>query len=315
MRNRYFIKLAMLLLISISSSVGLAAEDEQENVVPQPMEKLELAAMPEKDESGKDASVLAARVDRSWGLLLGDELSVKVDTSELEGGIDESSLPQPETRYGVWLYLKGIDVEGKQVVFNYQVVNVPKQNTSVETPTFDVKSQTDKWFIVSAVPLMVGPSLAVGEGISNITIQSDIAPTTIATDELISKLKRYSIIAVISWLALALWHFGWNTKHREPFAQAVHDLGRLRWKRSVADDEASRILHTAFNHTADTVVVYGEIDNLLERHAWLAPLQDDIKSFYQASEQHFFARQSGQEPDIDMIKKLAKACRAKEMLA
>ena len=112
-----------------------------------------------------------------------------------------------------------------------------------------------------------------------------------------------------------MWHFCCKTKNRQPVAQATHDLGRLRWRRTVSPDEASRILHTAFNHTSDTIVVYGEIDTLLENYPWLAPLQEDIRSFYQQSEQHFFARQAGQEPDMDMIKKLAKAGRSKEMLA
>ena len=84
---------------------------------------------------------------------------------------------------------------------------------------------------------------------------------------------------------------------------------------AVTPEQAARILHTAFNHTAGTVVVYGELEGLFKQCPWLQPLQADIASFYTQSEQHFFARNSQQGPDVDSVRKLAKACRVKEMLA
>jgi len=213
------------------------------------------------------------------------------------------------------LHLKDIDIKDHKLVFKYQVTNIPNKNTRVETPSFDMKQNNGEWFTVPAVSITIGPALAASGGVSSLKLKADSAPTLIATDNMQSQLKQYAAIALISWLVLALWHFGWKTKNRQPFAQAVHDLSRLRWKRSASPDEASRILHTAFNQTSNTIVVYGEIDTLLENYSWLAPLQQDIHAFYEQSEQHFFARQAGQEPDLDMIKKLAKACRSKEMLA
>ncbi|MDC9725756.1 MAG: hypothetical protein PSN44_07575 [Gammaproteobacteria bacterium] len=326
--NRYIINLVMLLLVSITSNVCMAEDKvEQTGQEVKALVELESAndAVP-TDEDRALAEAAAAKkkaesqnlmvsVDRAWGLLLGDELTVIADTSTLESGINESSLPQEGKRYGLWLYLKSIDVTDQRLVFHYQVINVPAKNTSVETPTFDIKQNDEHWLVIPAMPLMIGPSLAASEGLSNIEIKEDIAPTIISITEVTSDLKRYSLIAIISWLLLMAWHFGWKTKNRAPFSQAVHDLGRLKWKRSATPDQASRILHTAFNQTSNTIVVYGEIDKLLENYPWLAPLQEDIKAFYHQSEQHFFARQSGQEPDMDMIKKLAKACRSKEMLA
>lgn len=317
MRNRYYIKLMMLVLLSISSSVNFAAEDEQEYVAPEALQSMELVNTPDKDEPAVtiNAEQLTAITDRAWGLLLGDELNITVDISGLESGLNETSLPETDTRYGTWLYLKNIDIGTEQLVFKYQVVNVPNKNSEVDSPNFDIKDNNDKWHGVPSLPLTIGPSLATSGGIGSLELKGDISPTAISTAEIKNNLKLYAIIAIISWLLLALWHFGWKTKNRQPFAQATHDLGRLRWRRTVSPDEASRILHTAFNHTSDTIVVYGEIDNLLENHPWLEPLQEDIRTFYQQSEQHFFARQAGQEPDMDMIRKLAKACRSKEMLA
>jgi hypothetical protein len=284
MRNRYIITLLMLILSSTFASVIMAAE------------------------------TLNASVDRAWGLLLGDEVNVKIDLTALEVGIDESSLPQKDKRYGTWLYLKEIDTGGDSLVFHYQVVNVPTKNKSIETPKFDVKQQDEKWIVIPSIRLTIGPSLAVTDGGANIIAKPDIAPRLIPTVEIEKQLKLFSIIALLSGIVLALWHFGWKTKNRQPFAQAVHDLSRLTWH-TVTPDQAARILHSAFNHTSGTVVVYGELDVLLEQSPWLMPLQQDIELFYEQSREHFFARDAQQGPDIDEVRKLAKACRSKEMLA
>jgi len=257
---------------------------------------------------------LNVSVDRAWGLLLGDEINVRVDLKSLEQGIDKSSLPQKDKRYGTWLYLKSIDTGVEELVFHYQIVNVPAKNTSIGTPKFDVKQQDDKWIVIPSLSLTIGPALAVADGISNLTAKSDVSPTLISSVEAEQQLKLSAIIAILSGLVLALWHFGWKTKNRQPFAQAVHDLSRLTFH-SVTPDQAARILHTAFNHTSGTIVVYGELEKLMNQYPWLAPLKDDIELFYTQSEHHFFARKAEQGPAIEDVRKLAKACRSKEMLA
>lgn len=261
-----------------------------------------------------EESPLNVSVDRTWGLLLGDDVNVQVDLSTLTADIDKSSLPQEEKRYGTWLYLKSINQTAEQLVFHYQIVNVPIKNTLIDTPKFDIKQQDEKWLLVPSTPITIGPSLAVSEGVANLAAKPDMTPTLISTIETEKQLKLFAIIAVISGLILSLWHFGWKTKNRQPFAQAVHDLSRLKLH-AVTPDQAARILHTAFNHTSGTVVVYGEIDNLMAQYSWLTPLQQDIELFYKQSEQHFFARSAQQGPDINDVRKLAKACRSKEMLA
>lgn len=256
-------------------------------------------------------------LDRSWGLLLGDEIMLQVDMSAIDEGIDLDSLPQFGKRYGIWLYLKNIDVLPQQLVFNYQVVNVPTENTLIATPEFNIKQKNGQWIVIPPTSLTIGPLLPSNDeaGIVNIDAQPDLSPTLIATTKIKQQLQLYTLIFVLSAVVLTLWHFGWKPKNRQPFAQALHDLARLKWQRSVAPDQASRILHTAFNHTAGTIVIYGEIDELVQQQTWLAPLKNDIEAFYQRSAQHFFARKAEQEPDVDMVKKLAKACRAKEKLA
>ena len=259
-------------------------------------------------------NLLSVSVDRTWGLLLGDEVNVNVDLTTLTDSVELSSLPAKDKRYGTWLYLKSIEQQAAQLVFHYQIVNVPLKNTLIDTPKFDIKQQDGEWAVISSTAITIGPSLAAESGAANIIAKADISPTLISTVAIEKQLKLFLLIAAITGLILAFWHFGWKSKNRQPFAQAVHDLSRLTWH-AVTPDQAARILHTAFNHTSDTVVVYGEIDSLLAEHVWLMPLKQDIELFYQQSEQHFFARNAQQGPNIDDVRKLAKACRSKEMLA
>ncbi len=257
---------------------------------------------------------LNVSVDRTWGLVLGDNVDVKIDITTLDQGIDKTSFPLEDKRYGTWLHLKTIDQTSTQLVFHYQIINVPLKNTVVEIPTFDVKKSNGDWVTLPTTAITIGPSLAVTEGGEKITAKPDMKPTLIPTEDTVKRLQFLVTIAMVSGLILALWHFGWKTKNRQPFAQAVHDLSRLKLH-AVTPDQATRILHTAFNHTAGTVVVYGELDTLLKQCPWLQPLQTDIVLFYTQSEQHFFARNSQQGPGVDSVRKLAKACRVKEMLA
>jgi len=264
--------------------------------------------------STADDDSLDVTVDQAWGLLLGDKLDVTVDISSLAEGVDKTSLPVEAKRYGNWLYLKNVELDAKQLVLHYLIVNVPSKNMEVETPKFDIKQNNDKWLTLNSTIITIGPALAVDGDIDLILAKPDIKPTLISTDAEKTQLKLAAMIGTIAALILALWHFGWKAKNRQPFAQAVHDLSPLKFK-TVTPDQATRILHTAFNHTAGTVVVYGKLDALLEQHPWLQPLQSDIEQFYTQSEQHFFARNSQQGPDVDSVRKLAKACRSKEMMA
>ncbi|MDH5357102.1 MAG: hypothetical protein OEW63_00555 [Gammaproteobacteria bacterium] len=287
MRNPCFMRLLMLLWSSVFSSVIMAQQ------------------------------TVNVTVERSWGLLLGDEVNVQVDVSTLKDGIDLSSLPQQGKRYGTWLYLKDIDDTAQSLIFNYQVINVPTKNTLIATPKFNIKLLNEEWVVIQSVSLTIGPSLASidEDGTGKLIAKTDFSPTLIDTTKTKKQLKLFTVITFLSGLVLALWHFGWKPKNRQPFAQALHDLSRLNWQRSVKPDQASRILHTAFNRTAGTIVVYGDLDQLLERHSWLMPLKDDIDTFYQHSAEHFFTRQAGQGPSVNEVKKLAKACRSREKMA
>jgi len=261
--------------------------------------------------AGSDLNV---SVDRGWGLLLGDKLTAKADLTTLKQPLDKESLPLIDKRYGNWLYLKGLEQTEQQLIFHYLVVNVPTKNTEVKTPKFEVKLKDQQWVTIASTYISIGPSIAIEPGMPPLTPKSDVTPPLVDTQSQQQQLKIITAVFLIALLVLAIWHFAWKTKHRQPFDQAVHDLSRLQFH-TVTADESARVLHNAFNQTAGTVMVYKQLDALFEQHVWLLPLKDRIEQFYQESEQHFFARDTQKGPDIDSVRTLAKACRSKEKLA
>jgi mxaA protein len=253
-------------------------------------------------------------VDRAWGLLLGDEVKATATITELQNSLDFNSLPQTEKRYGTWLYLKTLEMVDDKLEFTYQVVNVPKTNTAIELPLYEISDEKGNIITIPTTTISIGPLLSLKEG-EQLQLKADHAPVLLSVDEFEQQLETAITAASILSLILLFWHFGWKPRNRQPFAQAVHELSRLRWQRSKDANQPARILHAAFNQTAGTIVVHKELDQLYTSTPWLSSLESDIDKFYQLSSGHFFSREAGQEPDMVDVVKLAKACRAKEKLA
>lgn len=263
------------------------------------------------------AQISEATVDRAWGLLIGDVITVNVTLPVAYQQLDPAMLPQINKRYGTWLYLSKLHAENGDLTMTYQIVNVPTQNELVATPEFTIGTLDDDFVTIPAVPITIGsllPQATDGAGFSK-QPKADRVPVLEDTRQLKNLLLITGIITLLLVAALMLWHLGWRFKNRRPFAQAVHDLARLRWSRSVQPNQAARLLHAAFNATAGTIVVQNNLSVMLNDVTWLQPLSDEIEKFYQQSEQHFFSRDAQQEPDLAKVMKLAKACRAKEKLA
>lgn len=259
------------------------------------------------------AQMSEATVDRAWGLLIGDVINVQVTLPVAYDQLDPAMLPQANKRYGTWLYLSALQAENTAVTMTYQIVNVPAQTETITTPEFTVRTIDDDFVTIPALPITVG-SLLPSEGLTKV-LKDDRSPILQDTSELTQTLVLSGLVTLLLVGILVLWHLGWKFKNRRPFAQAVHDLSRLRWSRSAQAKQAARILHAAFNATAGTIVVQNNMHAMLEQVAWLQPLSQEIEQFYQQSEQHFFSRDAQQEPEFALVMKLAKACRAKEKLA
>ncbi len=261
--------------------------------------------------------VAKVSLDRAWGLLIGDELKLQIELPVDSEDLDPTSLPQIDKRYGTWLYLKALTATDSSLWLSYQIVNVPADTIEVYTPAFNVRKLDNEWITVPEVAFTIGTLLTeqTGGSVNNIAIKADRKPTLIATTETELRLKIASLFAIIFGLILLAWHIGWRPKNRRPFAQAVHELSRLKWSRSKQQAQPSRILHAAFNNTSGTVIVHSELVQLFSKAPWLQLLEQDIAQFYLLSANHFFNRNIEQEPDFDTVMKLAKACRSKEKLA
>ena len=250
-------------------------------------------------------------LDRAWGLLIGDVITVQIELPVAASELDVSSLPEIDARYGTWLYLKQRIAKDNMLWLTYQIVNVPVENTVVYTPGFNLRQLNDKWITVPAIPLTMGSLLPLED--KNSAEKQDHAPILVDTTAIKKRLTLFAIIAVFSSLLLFIWHVGWHPTKRKPFAEASHTLSRKKWSLA-ATKQPARILHRAFNRTANTVVVHADLDMLFEQAPWLQSLEQEISSFYQASANYYFTQNAEQEPDIESVMKLAKACRAKEKL-
>jgi len=261
--------------------------------------------------------IATVNLNRAWGLLIGDEVVLQIVLPVTVDKIDVTSLPQTDKRYGTWLYLKSLTSSDKNISLTFQVVNVPINTTEVQTPEFNFRQLNDEWIVVPESSFIIGSLLAEHEAAVaiNIELKQDHKPTLIDTMESEKNIKIFSFLTLLFSLVLLAWHLGWRPKNRQPFAHAVHQLTRMKWSRTKQQNQATRILHAAFNQTAGTIVVYSELSQLINQVPWLQPLEQEIAQFYALSANHFFTKAAEQEPDLRIVMKLAKACRAKEKLA
>jgi mxaA protein len=258
----------------------------------------------------------AAEIDKAWGLLLGDIVNMQVSLPIAVDDIDESTLPHKGKRYGDWLYIRSTSLNEQLFSIEFQVVNVPPQTTDVTTPALNFRLKTGEFIDIETLPITLSPILAQVD-IENGTLPAlkpAQTPSFIATTPLLNRLLLALSFAVITGLILLIWNIGWRPRNRKPFAEALHSLRMLRWKHNNDPQQAVRIVHKAFNRTADKTIVASDLGELFTIAPWLKPLQQDIELFYQQSSRHFFSQSSADIQDIKQINELIKACRAKEKL-
>lgn len=258
---------------------------------------------------------IEATLDRSWGLMLGDIITMQVTLPVSESEVDQTAIPQIHKRYGTWLLLEGLTIEQNQLKLLYQVVNVPPQTQDVTTPEMSIRTLAGEYIELPELPMTLSPILAKTDSADAAKMKDNHQANLLATASLQQRVLIYVLLTLLGIAAISLWHYGWRPKNRKPFAQAVHDLSRLRWQRNAETKDAVRIMHAAFNKTAETTLVYSDLATLFDNVAWLQPLEKEITDFYQQSTQHFFSKDSSNAPELAELRKLAKACRAREKLA
>ncbi|WP_438970434.1 hypothetical protein [Methylophaga sp.] len=254
-------------------------------------------------------------LDRSWGLLIGDQITASIELPVAVSDLDAHSLPQHDKRYGHWLYLYDSEMAGQQMQLHFQIINVPAENRQVATPELQLRTKEGEFITVPSVPMQIGSFLGQKDTQDNLNPRGDISLQPQSNEALTLRLWVSFVVLLVAVLIWLIWHFGFRPRERLPFATAMFELNKMRLLGRKDADNASRSLHKAFNRSAGRVVINSHLDKLWDKCPWLAPLEADIESFYQQSAAHFFSPDGAEQKDFYQILELAKACRARERVA
>ncbi|AFJ01480.1 hypothetical protein Q7C_301 [Methylophaga frappieri] len=254
--------------------------------------------------------------ERQIGLLIGDNLTLKIALPE-NVTVDERSLPQRQKRHGDWFYLKESDLKESQLIMALQVVNVPANHREVLTPSFELRTLSGELIAVTGATVQIGSFLPENALNSDgvFVSQPDIATTMINEQSWVRNSWLAAGVLLASLLIYVAWHIGLRPRRRLPFAHAVFALNKLRWFGQSDTEEASRILHAAFNQSADRVLVVSNLETLWQKCPWLRPLHAEISQFFTDSSAHFFSDKQAEQQNFNALHQLAKDCRRREKLA
>jgi mxaA protein len=263
------------------------------------------------------SQVAPAQLNKSWGVLLGDVITMSVELPIPASDVDMSSIPHVDKRFGDWLSIRDIVINDSQLLIDFQLVNVAPETTEVLTPKLSFRSIDSAFIDIEQVPFTISPVIpkADKDSVSKLVLKPAHQPEMIDTNAIYQTLMLGVVSSALLLLVLVVWSVGWRPRNRLPFAEALHGLRMLRWQHNNDPQQAVRIVHKAFNRTANKTVVFSQLDQLFKAAPWLQPLEQQITSFYEVSSQHFFSQAGSEGHDIKQLKQLLKACRAKEKLA
>lgn len=239
------------------------------------------------------AAAPAVQALRPFGYMLGDVLTQRI-ALEYEGReLEPTELPALE-RTGNWFARRDARIErdagGRRwLTLDYQLVNVPDELQAVDLPALDLATTDSKLRLeVQVMPVTVAP--ITPEIVLSRAGLEEMQPDAEAPRIDVLPLERnlrlalgFSALLAIAWSALfALRQL--RARGRLPFAKARTDMRRL-------DDPTAiwRRLHRAMDDTAGHVVRGHTLHSLLARAPWLMPMEQDLKRFFEASQERFFA--------------------------
>lgn len=255
-------------------------------------------------------------LERSWGLLIGDDVVTHVVLPVNVSDIDEDSLPQLDKRYGPWLQLQQMTSTGQQLELHYQLINVPAETRELNTPTYTLRTRAGEELTVPAARFSAGSFLEKIEGApTDRVLREDHQLATADLSRLQKQLLWAGAVALFSGLIWFVWHIGLRPGKRLPFARAVFSMNKLRWFGHKDIDAATRVMHRAFNESAATVITHSQLSQLWDACPWLVDLQPEIATFYQQSASHYFSQHPQQKMTFDSLLSLSRACRAREKMA
>lgn len=261
------------------------------------------------------AEEVTLNLDRSWGLLIGDQVIATVNLPVNVSELDQDSLPQIGKRHGPWLYLQEVVSMGETMELHYQLVNVPAETRQLATPTYTLRTTAGELLTIPSTRFSAGSFLSNSDDAGSVTLRGDHKLVAADFAPLQKQLTYAALVALLAALIWFVWHIGLRPGKRLPFAKAVFSMNKLRWFGHKDVDSATRVMHHAFNESAGTVVIYSQLQQLWDSCPWLVDLQPEITRFYQQSASHYFSRNPQQSADFESLIKLARACRAREKMA
>ncbi|MBP6097015.1 MAG: nonribosomal peptide synthetase MxaA [Methyloversatilis sp.] len=264
-------------------------------------------------QSAPAASVTPAlQSPRPFGYVLGDVLTQRI-ALEYEGrALEPTELPALE-RTGNWFTRRDArlerDAAGRSwLTLDYQVINVPDELSAVELPALDLATADPKLRIeIQAMPVTVAPitpaTVLSRAGLEEMQPDAEAPRMDVLPLERNLRLTLYfSALLAIAWMVLFAIRL-LRARGRLPFARARTDMRRL-------DDPTAiwRRLHRALDDTAGHVVRGHNLHSLLARAPWLVPMEQDLKRFFEASQERFFAGRAA-----DGVEPLALCARAAKL--
>lgn len=249
---------------------------------------------------------------RPFGYVLGDVLTQRI-ALEFEGReLEPTELPALE-RTGNWFARRDARLESdaagrRWLTLDYQVINVPDELSAVELPALDLATTDPKLRIeVQAMPVTVAPitpaTVLSRAGLEEMQPDAEAPQIDVLPLERNLRLALYfSGLLAMAWIALFAIRL-LRARGSLPFARAKTDMRRL-------DDPTAiwRRLHRALDDTAGHVVRGHNLHSLLARAPWLMPMEQDLKRFFDASQERFFAGRTA-----DGVEPLALCARAAKL--
>ena len=262
---------------------------------------------------------------RAYGYFVGDVVTRHIDIDAAAPlSLDEESLPSA-ARQGQALELRELHWQRSAsgtgsryaLTLQYQVFLAPRELRTLEMPPLKLRFnglpraqelRIEAWPVTVAplVPLEASPRHGLGE------MRPDVPPPTIATGAARWRLFAYAGVAalLLAYLAQVYLALPWWSRRRRPFALA---WARVRALSPQCSPEQLRAamqgLHRALNDTAGRVVFDHGLEAFVAGQPRFAPLKDELRAFFGASQHLFFG--GGREADVDAttIVALCRRCR------
>lgn len=264
------------------------------------------ADAPTDPDAAARASVRAitpeVEAPRPFGYVIGDKVVQRIALEHEGRRLTLREMPALE-RASNWLDRQDAQLEtdaaGRQWLrVEYQIINVPEELRAIELPVLDLATDGDNERLQTApTPLTVAPLtpevVLARAGLEE--IRPDLPAPHIDTAPYLRGLQTALTVGAVLlglWLSLAVAR-GVQARRALPFSRAQREIGRLpadspeRWRR----------LHRALDDTAAQVVRAQDLQVLIARAPWLAPLESDLQRFFDASQARFFADRTDAQTD------------------